>query len=272
MTKQKIVGWFTSKGKHIPILEGQSKEEALSNYIKNSDKNKSVAEKNEDIKQKQIAKNKEQADKLNNKKVEKKVDDADFKELSNKDADDILSKETDNVLSQDNAYADMKDSLINYTYGGHSIENRILRNQDTGDYDADDIEMFKEEIANVESAIDKFNLGSNIKVYRKTLGDFSNLRQGDVFKDDGFVSASTSKEFVSRFKGALNELTGNAYTLEINVPAGKKRGIFLSKNVSKYPEEYEFLLQRGTEFRVDKIDHNSKSMIITIVGNNRKAV
>ena len=68
MAEQKIVGWFTSKGKHIPILEAQSKQEALSNYIKNSDKNKSVAEKNEDIKQKQIAKNKEQADKLNNKK------------------------------------------------------------------------------------------------------------------------------------------------------------------------------------------------------------
>ena len=59
MAEREIVDWFTANGKHIPIHEGESKEDAYKRY------NKSVANKNEDTKQKQIAKNKEQADKLN---------------------------------------------------------------------------------------------------------------------------------------------------------------------------------------------------------------
>ena len=58
MAEKKIVGWYTWNVKHYPIFEGESKQDAY---------NRSVAKDNEDKKAEQIAKNKEQADKLNGK-------------------------------------------------------------------------------------------------------------------------------------------------------------------------------------------------------------
>ena len=63
MAEREIIGWFTVNGVHRPIYEGESKEDAY---------NREVATLNEKTKQSQIAKNKEQADKLNNK--EKTID------------------------------------------------------------------------------------------------------------------------------------------------------------------------------------------------------
>jgi len=56
---REVKQWITVEGQHIPIFEGQSKQDAVNSFI---------AKKNEDTKEKQIAKNKEQADKLNGKK------------------------------------------------------------------------------------------------------------------------------------------------------------------------------------------------------------
>jgi len=54
---KKITAWFTMNGKHIPIYEGESKEEAV---------NRSIADSNEDKKAKDMARNKQVADTLNN--------------------------------------------------------------------------------------------------------------------------------------------------------------------------------------------------------------
>ena len=59
---KKVVDWFTMNGKHIPIYKGESKEDAV---------NRAIADKNESIKQEQIAKNKAEADKLNEKSQSK---------------------------------------------------------------------------------------------------------------------------------------------------------------------------------------------------------
>lgn len=55
----KIVGWFTSQGKHIPIYEGESKEDAFKRNAKE------IADKNETIKQDQIAKHQKEVAELN---------------------------------------------------------------------------------------------------------------------------------------------------------------------------------------------------------------
>lgn len=51
MSERKIVDWFTMSGKHIPIFEGESKQDAL---------NRSIAKDNEDKKNAQIKQNAEQ--------------------------------------------------------------------------------------------------------------------------------------------------------------------------------------------------------------------
>ena len=58
MADRKPIDFITVNHQHIPIFEGESKQDAY---------NKAIAKYNEDTKQRQIAKNKEQADKLNGK-------------------------------------------------------------------------------------------------------------------------------------------------------------------------------------------------------------
>lgn len=60
MAEKKVIDWFTMNGKHIPIFDGESKGDAV---------NRSIAKDNEDIKQKQIAKHKEEVDKLSGKRL-----------------------------------------------------------------------------------------------------------------------------------------------------------------------------------------------------------
>ena len=55
---KEIKQWITVNGQHIPIYEDESKADAI---------NRSIAEYNEDVKERQIAKNKEQSDELNGK-------------------------------------------------------------------------------------------------------------------------------------------------------------------------------------------------------------
>ena len=56
--EREVIGWFTVNGVHRPIYEGESKQDAY---------NREVAKLNEDTKNRQIAKSKEQADRLNGK-------------------------------------------------------------------------------------------------------------------------------------------------------------------------------------------------------------
>jgi len=51
MAEKEVKQWITVNGKHVPIFEGETKSQAI---------NRAVAKENEEIKEKQIAKNKEQ--------------------------------------------------------------------------------------------------------------------------------------------------------------------------------------------------------------------
>lgn len=57
--------WITINGVHVPIFEGDTKQDAF---------NRSIAMKNEAIKAKQIAKSKEQAEQLNQKPLPRRLD------------------------------------------------------------------------------------------------------------------------------------------------------------------------------------------------------
>lgn len=58
MSEREIKGWITVNGVHVPLFEGESKKDAIS---------RAIAETNESDKERQIARNKEQADQLNGK-------------------------------------------------------------------------------------------------------------------------------------------------------------------------------------------------------------
>lgn len=62
MAKKEPKQWITVNGQHIPMYEGETKDQVVNRYI---------AKNNENVKQKQIAQNKAQADKLNGKTTDK---------------------------------------------------------------------------------------------------------------------------------------------------------------------------------------------------------
>lgn len=104
------------------------------------------------------------------------------------------------------------------------------------------------------SAISKFDLPEDIKVFRTCENDVLEKLQtkiGSTFHDDGFVSTSVVRE---------KQASGNIF-MEISVPKGQGVGAWVNP-LSGKPEEYEFLLNRGTDFLVTDIGQDGADTII----------
>ncbi len=113
--------WITVNGRHIIIGSGESREEAI---------NRSIANKNADKKNEQIAKNKEQADKLNGKVVDVK----DFKEgdtpkvISDTTTYHILKEEGKGTSDLGNMQGtDAKSILKGFKFNGLFWENPSVK-------------------------------------------------------------------------------------------------------------------------------------------------
>ena len=113
--------WITVNGRHIMIGSGESREEAI---------NRSIANKNADKKNEQIAKNKEQADRLNGKVVDVK----DFKEgdtpkvISDTTTYHILKEEGKGTSDLGNMQGtDAKSILKGFKFNGLLWENPSVK-------------------------------------------------------------------------------------------------------------------------------------------------
>lgn len=99
---KEVSEWITVNGRHIPVFSGESKEDAF---------NRSMAKDAEDKKQREIAKNKEVADKLNGKSASKNEKDPKtglYKSTKEK-IDAYTSKELDDAIEKNQAYIDRAD-------------------------------------------------------------------------------------------------------------------------------------------------------------------
>lgn len=111
----------------------------------------------------------------------------------------------------------------------------------------DNFDKIKNFVMNMESAINKFELRDNIAVFRwaesSMLTFFEKLKDsGEYFQDDGFVSTTAV------VPKPINDLI----EIKILVPAGMGRGAYVAP-MSAFPKECEFVLQRGTIFKVLEI-------------------
>ena len=118
---------------------------------------------------------------------------------------------------------------------------------------------FKNMAMHMESAINEFELNDNIAVFRwadiSMLNFFRQIKEHNVlFQDDGFVSTTAV------VPKPINDLI----EIKILVPAGMGRGAYIAP-ISDFPEEAEFVLQRGTIFKVvDIVENESSSCKVTI--------
>ena len=150
---------------------------------------------------------------------------------------------------QDSITAEESLAIASYTGDAYSGINGLLRGQMTkkmvdawNETETRPIETY---IKDMDSALASFELKDPIIVYRTCDQNVANSLMaavGNTFRDDGYVSTSVISEKVA---------SGNI-VMQITVPAGKNHGAWINPLSGAADEEYEFLLPRGSEFRVNK--------------------
>lgn len=116
-------------------------------------------------------------------------------------------------------------------------------------------ERLTPEAEKISAALDRAQSPVDAVVYRGIRGPAArqfrdaNLEPGDVFYDKSFASTSMSMDVARNFMAADQ---GNAIMLVITLPE-RTKGLYIAR-LSKYPDEQEFLLQRGTEMKVKRWD------------------
>lgn len=163
-------------------------------------------------------------------------------------------------------------SIENYTGPDYSAVNGLLRHEmtenqvklwnDTCNMDIQDM------IDNITSAVSKFDLEQNIMVYRTCEKDvLENLKTevGSIFHDDGFGSTSVT----------WSKKAGGNIRMEIEVPKGKGVGAWVNP-LNGYEgtdrDEYEFLLNRGTDYKVLGVEESDGDTIVRmrVIGRTEK--
>lgn len=164
-------------------------------------------------------------------------------------------------LWNNNLTSDETASIGEYSADGYSGINGLLRHQMTEKmvdaWNNSTSRTIPVMIDSITSAIDKFDLKEPIKVFRtceESAIRSMDLKPGSIFHDDGFCSTSAITEKVA---------SGNV-VMRINVPAGKGYGAWINPLSGAEDEEYEFLLQRGSNFKVIKSEKIGEDLVIDL--------
>ena len=140
--------------------------------------------------------------------------------------------------------------VTRYTGNWYGMVNSVLRSRDFyDDLEPDEQMEVDDSIAALDSAISKFDLKKNLTVFRgssstlvggyDTAEEINSNLKGAIVQDRAYMSTTANKR----------DMLVDDITYEIKVPKGKGRGAFVAP-ISKAKSEDEFLLKRGTKFKV----------------------
>ena len=153
-----------------------------------------------------------------------------------------------------------------YTSSGYSDINNYLR---TGkEPELGSVNETKDIVKSMDKEISQTSAPRDMVLFRGVTGveKFENLKEGDTFKDKGYVSTTTNREsvtdFMSNASGGRSGPIQKGFVLEVSVPKGEK--VLSVKNYFKDVSdrygpaegilaEAEHILPRGTTFLVDSI-------------------
>lgn len=157
------------------------------------------------------------------------------------------------VVWSDTLDEDEKDAIEQYTNFNYKVVNNYLRGK--GELDDWDTIKAQKIIKPLEKAIDRFELKDDIIVHRKMSANVINMfKVGDIWQDDAFVSTTPIKgSFIPLGDDDTQSL--KVIDMVIHVKAGKGVGAWVAP-ISEFRDENEFLLNRGTRFRVKRIGSN----------------
>ena len=157
-------------------------------------------------------------------------------------------------------------SIIAYTGNDFDRINKILRNPEKKQYmDESVLEKCEMNIKNISSALSKSKTTKPIITYRGIGGHametlIDNMKVGNVWRDDGFVSTSSLYDVAEEF---AKHSKSPGYILEIHVPKGSRA--MSVDSISHYSgEEYEVLLDKGSEFLIKEIDNDNRIIVVEL--------
>ncbi len=163
-------------------------------------------------------------------------------------------------------------------YGNDSENRRGKRSAIDREYgvahDADT--KVGEEIAKLDAAITSHHMDRTTETYRvlddpggKILGA---LKDGDTFRDHGYVSTTASREILDGF---YKPSTGEHARVDMHIRIPKGAAAAPISGLSKYGNEQELLLPRGSSFRVTKIvpasSDRHKEVHVELIPENHNA-
>ncbi len=160
----------------------------------------------------------------------------------------------------DNLSTDEREAISWYAADGYGDINDYWRKRNGWEYISSNVVKASEKI---DSAISKFELKENIKVYRGVgqifedsiieKGKWSDIHEivGKTYHDSGYGSTTVlSGNSVAKSKPVL---------FEIDIPAGKGRGAYINKLAGQNEDiEYEFLIARNSDFKITDVVINKE--------------
>lgn len=166
MADKKVKQWITINGVHVPIYEGESKDDAVKRAINRGSEN---AKNNEDLKEKQIAKNKAQKDELNGKKAASKSEYPTTSKGWGKYIQDTIFKEYPNHIDMKEFQEDLKSE--------EGVEEWMDTLEDNG--------MSKEVVAAFKDFVNKkANVNNASKLSAEIKDYYDDLRQDFKMAED----------------------------------------------------------------------------------------
>jgi hypothetical protein len=177
-----------------------------------------------------------------------------YKTLSSKQGEEI-QRQSDIVYN--NLSNSRKTSLYEYTTGSHNRINGAL-------YGIEPMsDLIKENIHDIDSAIDRFTVENNMSVYSGTNRQhYENWKLGEIKTIDGYLSTTITKKTAETFYKREKKRGNQPVMLEIRVPKGS-RGIYIGNNTGFDKPQNEFLLGKGLHYRV--IDNSENIIILEVI-------
>lgn len=159
-----------------------------------------------------------------------------------------------------------KRAIVSYTSSdAYETINKILRNGELNIAD----EITKDRIMNIDSAISKFNLEDNIKVYRyvntgQSIGldsenPFKLIGKDKILK--GYTSTSPTLDCFE--VDSIEDLKG--VFLEIDVPKGRGNGAYINSLSAYKDAEYEFLVKQNARIVISDVVVDEHKTIVKCV-------
>lgn len=151
-----------------------------------------------------------------------------------------------------------------YTGNAYSAINRHLRKGEAASPN------ILQQITSLDSAVAKTAAKEDMVVLRGVSKDavstwmqkngLTEIKAGATIIDHGFVSTTRKASTASAFGG---HSSSSGFGLKIRVPKGSK--ILPLKSISHYAHEDEFLLPRGSKFKIAAVDEDQSLLVLDLV-------